>query len=267
METDNYFVHNKETEKLNVYTTKQFYTALEQEKRKFISRSCLWSSRQQCWISEAKAVNCAYLKTKLSEIGFVDRGVIGERLSFEEKASREQEKAATRAERAEIRAIKAQERSDGLSKTASEMASIIPMGQPILIGHHSEKRDRRYREKISNKMGQSVKEREKSDYYRTKAALAEWTAKGEKYKNPRYLSNRIKEAKAGIRRYGRGLEGKLYRGAPAREISEREREVFSEKLKEYQEMLAFYEQHMIKVNPTYFEKLNGKKEKNNKRRL
>jgi len=31
---------------------------------------------------------------------------------------------------------------------AGQLASVIPMGQPILVGHHSEGRDRRYRDKI-----------------------------------------------------------------------------------------------------------------------
>lgn len=267
METDNYFVHNKETEKLNIYTTKQFYNALEQQKRKFISRFCLWSGRQQCWISKAKAENAIYLRSKLSEMGFVDRGSTGERLSFEEKVDKEQEKAAARAERSVNRAEKAKQRSDSLYNTASEMASVIPMGQPILVGHHSEKRDRRYREQIHNKMGQSVREQEKAEYYRSKAESAEWTARGEKYKNPNYLLNRIKEAKSAIKRFGRHLEGNFYRSSPNREISTVERDVYTQKLKEYQEKLAFFEQHMLKVNPKYFEQSIRQKSKKNNRGL
>ena len=37
--------------------------------------------------------------------------------------------------------------------SARSRASVIPFGQPILIGHHSEGRDRRYRDKIHNDMG------------------------------------------------------------------------------------------------------------------
>ena len=48
------------------------------------------------------------------------------------------------------------------------MASVIPMGQPV----HG-KADRNYREKIWNKMGQSVKASEKADYYERKAEAAE----------------------------------------------------------------------------------------------
>lgn len=43
------------------------------------------------------------------------------------------------------------------------------MGQPILIGHHSEKRDRNYRDKIHNTMGRSVEGGKKADYYAEKA--------------------------------------------------------------------------------------------------
>ena len=34
--------------------------------------------------------------------------------------------------------------------TAHTMADGIPFGQPILVGHHSEQRDRNYRERIRN---------------------------------------------------------------------------------------------------------------------
>lgn len=44
--------------------------------------------------------------------------------------------------------------TDGSARLAqaNQMASVIPFGQPILVGHYSEKADRRYRERIHNKM-------------------------------------------------------------------------------------------------------------------
>lgn len=54
-----------------------------------------------------------------------------------------------------------------------EMMSAIPMGQPILVGHHSEKRDRNFREKAWNKLGQAVELSEKAEYYEHKAKAAE----------------------------------------------------------------------------------------------
>ena len=39
--------------------------------------------------------------------------------------------------------------ADALNRRATSMADVIPFGQPILVGHHSEKRDRGYRSRIS----------------------------------------------------------------------------------------------------------------------
>lgn len=51
-------------------------------------------------------------------------------------------------ERLEGRADKARANSAALLDRSHKMAEAIPFGQPILVGHHSEGRDRRYRQKI-----------------------------------------------------------------------------------------------------------------------
>ncbi|RXK81156.1 DUF3560 domain-containing protein [Filimonas effusa] len=56
---------------------------------------------------------------------------------------------------------------------ADKIASFIPMGQPILIGHHSEKRHRRDLDRIHNLHGQSIKSTEKAAYYADKAKTIE----------------------------------------------------------------------------------------------
>ena len=66
---------------------------------------------------------------------------------------------------AKSQAAKNEQESERLYTSASEMASVIPMGQPILVGHHSEKTERRYREKIHNTMGRSVERQNKAAYY------------------------------------------------------------------------------------------------------
>lgn len=52
--------------------------------------------------------------------------------------------------RLEARADRLRKLGEGRVARAHEMASIIPFGQPILVGHHSEKADRSYRGKIEN---------------------------------------------------------------------------------------------------------------------
>lgn len=60
-------------------------------------------------------------------------------------------KRQARYERLLAAAEKAEAERDALWKQARQMASIIPMGQPILVGHYSEQRDRNYRERINRK--------------------------------------------------------------------------------------------------------------------
>jgi hypothetical protein len=57
-------------------------------------------------------------------------------------------KQEARRERLEARAAKLRSEGNARVDRAHEMASHIPFGQPILIGHHSEKRDRNYRGRI-----------------------------------------------------------------------------------------------------------------------
>ena len=75
----------------------------------------------------------------------------------------------SRIEHAENQVVKNEAESYQLYLKSREMASVIPMGQPILVGHHSEKRDRNYRSKIDTTMGRSVAAGKKAEYYAQKA--------------------------------------------------------------------------------------------------
>ena len=82
--------------------------------------------------------------------------------SYEEKqeARRERYRGLAAAARAESR-----ERN----RKAHSMAEAIPFGQPILVGHHSERRDRAYRAKIGANIDKSVELLKKAEYYEGKA--------------------------------------------------------------------------------------------------
>lgn len=79
-------------------------------------------------------------------------------------------KQAARKARYEARAGQAQTQSDTVASQASRMADAIPMGQPILVGHHSERSDRRYRERISRGFEKSFELQKKAEHYANKAA-------------------------------------------------------------------------------------------------
>lgn len=81
-----------------------------------------------------------------------------------------QERQEARKARYEELAHKAKSESAAASDQARRMASVIPFGQPILVGHHSEGRDRRYRARIWAKQDQACQLAAKASYYEQKAA-------------------------------------------------------------------------------------------------
>jgi len=83
-----------------------------------------------------------------------------------------QERKEARIDRYEQRAANAQAESDSAYKAAHEIMRHIPPGQPILVGHHSERRHRRDLEKIDRQMHKSFEADERAAYYADRAASA-----------------------------------------------------------------------------------------------
>lgn len=81
-------------------------------------------------------------------------------------------KRQAKIERLEQQAEQAQGTAESLHNRAEEMASVIPFGQPILVGHHSEGRDRRYRSRIENTFRKSFEAQDKAEYYQRRAESA-----------------------------------------------------------------------------------------------
>ena len=79
------------------------------------------------------------------------------------------ERQEARRERYIQRAAKARRNAAFAARKAGEMAAVIPAGQPILVGHYSEKSDRRYRERIGQTMDKAIRLDDKADYYAEKA--------------------------------------------------------------------------------------------------
>ncbi len=83
-----------------------------------------------------------------------------------------QERKEARIDRMEERAARAQAESAAASHAAHEIMRHIPPGQPILVGHHSERRHRRDLDKIDRNMHKSIEADEKAAYYASRAASA-----------------------------------------------------------------------------------------------
>lgn len=82
------------------------------------------------------------------------------------------EKRQNRIDRYKELARRAEQRSQDAFDRSNRSVAGIPAGQPILAGHHSERRHRAALECSRNALGQSVKEQEKAEYYRRKAEAA-----------------------------------------------------------------------------------------------
>ncbi len=87
--------------------------------------------------------------------------------------NRFEEKRQARIERLQERATRAGATATALWKRGHEMASVIPFGQPILVGHHSEGRDRNYRSRIQGTFRKASEATGKASYYAEKVEAAE----------------------------------------------------------------------------------------------
>ncbi len=81
-----------------------------------------------------------------------------QQIFFEEKKQSRIDKYKERAEKARQRAV------DRLGE-ADKISNMIPFGQPILVGHHSEGRHRRDLTGIENNTRKGYEELKKAEYY------------------------------------------------------------------------------------------------------
>ncbi|MFF0629758.1 DUF3560 domain-containing protein [Streptomyces sp. NPDC004296] len=89
-----------------------------------------------------------------------------------EREAEKYERAEERAEKFDEWASNASARADSAWKAGHRIADGIPFGQPILVGHHSERRARRDAERIDSAMRQSIAENKKATHHAERAAAA-----------------------------------------------------------------------------------------------
>jgi len=83
------------------------------------------------------------------------------------------ERLQTKAEKHRERAAKASAQSDHYYEKSNEHRDFLSLGEPIKVGHHSEKRHRRIIEQANTNMGKSVEASKKADELLERAAGAE----------------------------------------------------------------------------------------------
>lgn len=80
------------------------------------------------------------------------------------------ERREARAERLREWADKREAKAETAHATASRMGEAIPFGQPILVGHYSEGRDRNYRARMVGQMDRAVEHGRKAREFDSRAA-------------------------------------------------------------------------------------------------
>ncbi|MCX4429401.1 DUF3560 domain-containing protein [Streptomyces mirabilis] len=168
--------------------------------------------------------------------------VIEETMSFAEREAARVDAAEERTERFTDRAGRAAASSQSARDASDRIGERFWMGQPILVGHHSEGRARRDQERMHNAMRKSIAEGERAGYWASRAQAAEAY---ERYrKNPGRTLRRIEKLQAersGVLRERDGVDDK---GRTAdvwrRQPSEARHQELTRRLAEYDEELTYW---------------------------
>lgn len=122
------------------------------------------------------------------------------RPTAEREADREQ-RADARAERYNERAAAAARRSEAARETAEQIAGRRPFGQPILIGHHSQRMAERDQERINSATRKEMAEGDKARELAHRSVAAERNL--EHRVDPRVTMRRIERLEADLRGWQR----------------------------------------------------------------
>jgi hypothetical protein len=134
------------------------------------------------------------------------------RESFVEKLAGKVEKVdikpnwAAKAEHAAEMSAKHIEKADEAHAIADKINDMIPFGQPVLVGHHSERRHLKDIDRFGKAVEKSIEERKIAEKYADRAANYGAKATGE---NPLTVHNRIKQLEADKRKMQRELQGDI----------------------------------------------------------
>ena len=144
-----------------------------------------WAPKQDLFVAPAWSVDREDLLIELAgEIDDEDKTLV--------------QRAEERADRFEDYSGKRMAEAEATRKTVDQIAERFYMGQPILVGHHSEKGARKDQERIQNGMRKAIKLWDTSGYWKSRAAGALAAAK---YKElPAVRARRIKGLESDLRK-------------------------------------------------------------------
>lgn len=149
-----------------------------------------WAPKQELFV--APAWSCAREDLALELAGEIEP----EEMTLAERAQ-------AKADRLDAIADKRAAQASAYSRRANELSQAFYMGQPILVGHHSERKARKTQERMHSAMDQAAKAHNAIGYWQYRAEGVERHAN---YKNdPRVRARRIKTLLAELRDLQRRL--------------------------------------------------------------
>lgn len=177
--------YSPEDNKLRLYASSRLEKELYERVR---AAGFIWAPKQELFVAPAWTPSREDLLLELcGEIGDEDTSLV--------------DRAEQRAERFEDYSDARKEDAERAREAVSKIADNIPLGQPILVGHHSERHARKDAERIENGMRKAVKMWETAQYWQDRARGA---IRHAKYKElPSVRARRVKAITADLRKQER----------------------------------------------------------------
>lgn len=204
----NYYITNKETNKIELHFDKAAYMALDEETKKEIKSACLFSRGGGCWVSRGFVGSWSAINAKkiAEKIGLENAGAEGERLSFAEQMERKAERAEARAERYEARADRAAANGKALQAPIESMHGDIAFFTQPNIDSSAGRAFTNRRNRMFAAFEKGFEEFKRSEYWNERAETARATAKGCQKQSIGFCQRRIDECNAGIKKLFKNIE-------------------------------------------------------------
>lgn len=205
--SDNYYIRNKETQKLELHFDKDTYMDLPAEKKSVIKSNFLFSRRAGAWVSRCKFPHLYRAEQIAESLGLENRGTDGEALTFAEQQERKAERAENRAERYDNYSDNAERRGEALQKPINDRHGDIAFFTQPNINTASGRAFTNQRNKMWEAWSRGFEEFKKSDYYAERAEIARETAsKANKPEDKTFCERRIAEAEKTIRAQTKNID-------------------------------------------------------------
>ncbi|MFJ7592518.1 ParB/RepB/Spo0J family partition protein [Streptomyces sp. NPDC097617] len=168
-----------------------------------------------------------------------------ERRSFAEAEADREERAEGRADRFGDRAGRAVASADARRSAADQISKRFEMGQPILVGHHSEGRARRDAARIDTNMRKSFEDCDRAGYWANRAGAAENYAKHRK--DPYRTLRRLERLGADLRQQERHHAEAVEKGYDSVDRHARLIRDFKEEIAYWEAIVAKAEAEGVKI--------------------